>query len=101
MNKLFKLRLSIFKSNNHIYCQVINDKSHHTIVSCSTRDKEILKKFLFKKINNCITANLVGKKLGRLLKKNLITEIYYDNKYSYKGKVKALIEGIRSVGISI
>ena len=101
ISKIFRPRLSIFKSKLYIYAQIIDDKNSHTIISCSSLDKEIYSRFDSRKKNNCIISNLIGIKLGILLHKKKIFFLFLEKKYKFTGRVKALIEGISSQGIYI
>ena len=95
-----KPRLNIYKSNKHIYSQLINDINGITICSCSTVDKEFL---IMKKIEKVTTSSsyFVGEYLGLRAKKNNVYSIIFDRNYQlYHGKIKSLIEGIRSQGIT-
>ena len=92
------LRLSIFKSNKHIYAQIIDDTLKHTLISCSTLDKKL------KRIkNNCLKdAYLVGIILGfRALAKNINMITFVRKENSYLGQVKAIVEGIRYSGLLV
>jgi|TARA_B110000977_G_scaffold174668_1_gene228708 large subunit ribosomal protein L18 len=91
-------RLSVFRSNNHIYAQIIDDSNFKTLVSCSSLDNEI--KLDIEKGNSCDVSRKIGKKLAeRTLAKN-ITQIIFDRGlYIYHGRVKALAEGAREGGL--
>jgi len=88
-------RLSVFRSNKHIYVQVIDDEKGKTLESCS--DKEIKSK---KNLNKSDRASTVGRELGKKLKKKKIEKIVFDRSgYKYYGRVKALAEALREAGI--
>ncbi len=92
-------RLTVYRSLNHIYCQVINDEIGHTLVSCSTQDKEVrsLLKEGMKKVEK---ARVVGKVLAQKMLKLGIENVCFDrNGYLYHGRVKALAEGARESGL--
>lgn len=93
-----KPRLSIYRSNKHIYAQVIDDSSSKTIISCSTLELEVKSKC--SNTSNKIASKLVGEIIGtRLLKEN-ITEIIFDRgKKPYHGRIKELAEGARLTGL--
>lgn len=87
-----KPRLSIFRSNNHIYAQLINDILGCTLLSISSLDKNTN----FKNKSQLEIANLIGQKLARKSLLKGINSISFDkNKYTFKGKIKSLIEGLR------
>ena len=90
-------RLSVYRSNKEIYAQLIDDNLGKTIVSASSRDKEISKEKLSNKTE---TASIVGKQLAILAQKNGISKVRFDrNGYLYHGRVKALADGVREGGI--
>jgi large subunit ribosomal protein L18 len=91
-------RLSVFRSNQHIYAQIIDDTNFQTLVSCSTIDPEI--KTQITKGNDCEISRLVGNKLAeRSLEKNIQTIIFDRGPYIYHGRVKALADGARAGGL--
>jgi large subunit ribosomal protein L18 len=91
-------RLSVFRSNNHIYAQIIDDSKFTTLVSCSTLENEI--KSEIKKSNNCGASYLIGQKLAkRCLEKNINQIIFDRGLYIYHGRIKALAEGAREGGL--
>ena len=94
-----KPRLSIFRSNKHIYAQVIDDSCSKTILSCSTLDSEVKAKC--EKTSNKLASKIVGEIIGtRLLAEN-IKEIVFDRgKKSYHGRIRELAEGARLVGLN-
>ena len=94
-------RLVVFKSNKHIYAQLVDDISSKTIVSSSTKDKDMLP--ILKKVKSKINQSIeVGKILSDKIKKSKIEKIVFDrNGYRYHGRVKALADAIRDNGIEI
>lgn len=91
-------RLSVFRSNNHIYAQIIDDSNFKTLVSCSSLDNEI--KLAIEKGNSCDVSRKIGKKLAeRTLAKNINQIIFDRGFYIYHGRVKALAEGAREGGL--
>jgi len=94
-------RISVFRSNRHIYAQAIDDIERKTLVSSSS--VVLLKN---KKINKKITkkeeAKLVGFDLAEKLKKINISQAVFDRGgYHYHGRVAALADGLREGGIKI
>ena len=91
-------RLSIFRSNKHIYAQVIDDSKSKTLFSFSTLNEEL--KNISGVSQNCEAAKLVGEKLGKLLIQNNLKKVLFDRGTKrYHGRIKALAEGARSVGL--
>lgn len=87
-------RISVFRSNRYIYAQAIDDEKRITITSASSLKEEKAKK--------TDHAKKVGLKLAKLLKeKNIYKAVFDRNIYPYKGRVKALAEGLREGGIKI
>nr|QBS14396.1 large subunit ribosomal protein L18 [Vacuolaria virescens] len=91
-------RLCVFRSNQHIYAQVIDDTKSSTLVSCSTLDIEIREQIEIGK--TCKASELVGFILGkRLLEKNIQTVVFDKRNRPYHGRIKALAEGVRKAGL--
>lgn len=91
-------RLSVYRSNENIYAQIIDDTTSRTIVSCSTLDPEI--KLQIKNGRTCLASKLIGKKLAQLgLNKNITKVIFDRGIYLYHGRIKALAEGARLGGL--
>ena len=90
-------RLSVFRSNKEIYCQLIDDVDGKTIVQSSSRDKSIADLKL--KSNIEISFN-VGKLVAELAVKKGIDKIKFDRGgYLYHGRVKSLADGAREGGL--
>jgi large subunit ribosomal protein L18 len=88
-------RLSVFRSNKSIYCQVIDDQTGHTIVAASSLDSAINKDG-----NKIDQAKEVGKSIAEKAKAKGIESIVFDRAgYLYHGRVKALAEGAREGGL--
>ena len=93
-------RLVIFKSNKHIYGQLIDDNTHTTLLSSSTADKDLTKDLasISTKVEE---SKIIGYSLAKKIKNKKIDKIIYDrNGYRYHGRVKALAEAIREKGIN-
>ena len=92
-------RLSVFRSNNHIYAQVIDDQAQSTICSASTIDKE----FKVEENNsssNCNSSSAVGSLLAKSALKKGIKEVVFDRGGKvYHGRVKALADAARKAGL--
>ena len=92
-------RLSVFRSNNHIYAQVIDDDAQQTICSASTVDKE-LKKDPDKSLSNCAASSDVGSLLAKRAIKKGVKQVVFDRGGNiYHGRVKALAEAARKGGL--
>ena len=93
-------RLSVFRSNNHIYAQVIDDNAQQTICSASTVDKE-LKEDSEKLSSNCTSSSIVGKLLAKRAIKKGIKKVIFDRGGNlYHGRVKALADAAREAGLN-
>nr|WRW10608.1 50S ribosomal protein L18 [Ascoseira mirabilis] len=93
-----KPRLAVYRSNKHIYAQVIDDLSSKTIISCSTLEVEVKAKC--EKTSNKEASKIVGETIGKRLLNVNIQEIIFDRgQKRYHGRIKELAEGIRSVGL--
>jgi large subunit ribosomal protein L18 len=91
-------RLTVFRSNRHIYAQIIDDRQGATLVQACTLDKDSRKKpgepF------NIETAREVGKRLASRAQERKIFKVIFDRgPYLYHGKVKALADGAREGGL--
>nr|YP_010445053.1 ribosomal protein L18 [Macrocystis pyrifera]QWK42446.1 ribosomal protein L18 [Macrocystis pyrifera]UTJ90554.1 ribosomal protein L18 [Macrocystis pyrifera]WKF19406.1 ribosomal protein L18 [Macrocystis sp.] len=94
-----KPRLAVFRSNKHIYAQVIDDSCSKTIISCSTLELEVKAKC--EKTSNKLASKIVGEIIGtRLLEENIKEIIFDRGKKSYHGRIKELAEGARLVGLN-
>jgi large subunit ribosomal protein L18 len=88
-------RLSVFRSLNNIYAQLIDDTKGVTIASASTLDKEVKTK-----ASNIEAAKEVGTLIAKRAAENKIDTVVFDrNGYLYHGKVKALAEAAREAGL--
>ena len=93
-----KLRLSVFRSNKHIYCQIIDDIKQVTLCSSSTLDPEVKKQL--KSSSTIDAAEKVGKNIALKAKENGLKTVVFDRGgYLYHGRVKSLAEGARSNGL--
>ena len=91
-------RLSVFRSNTHIYAQIIDDESGQTLVSASSLDKELRSIMDGKKKSE--QARLIGESLAHRAKDKGIKAVVFDRAgFRYIGRVKALADGARSGGL--
>ena len=90
-------RLAVFRSLNHIYAQVIDDRSGTTLATASTTEKELAGKTG----GNVEAAVTVGKAIAERAQKAGISSVVYDRGgYVYHGRVKALIDATRDAGLN-
>jgi len=88
-------RLSVFRSENHIYAQIIDDVAGNTLVSASTVEKSFEGNG-----SNCDAAKKIGSVLAERALQKGIEEVVFDRGgYIYHGRVKALAEGAREGGL--
>ncbi len=91
-------RLAVFRSNNHISVQVIDDAAGKTLVAASTLEKDIKAKL--EKTNNVEAAKMIGEVIAkRALDKGIETVVFDRGGYIYHGKVAALAEAAREAGL--
>jgi len=91
-------RLSIFKSLNHVYAQVIDDRKGVTLVAASSLDEGFTGET--KPGKNVAAAKKVGELVARRAKEKGVTRVVFDRGgYPYHGKVKALAESARENGL--
>ncbi len=91
-------RLSVFRSNNHMYVQIVDDSVGNTLVSASTLEKDV--KAELEKTNNMDAASRLGEIIAkRALDKGITTVVFDRGGYIYAGKVKALAEAAREAGL--
>ena len=91
-------RLTVYRSNENIYAQIIDDTTSKTIVACSTLDRTI--KLEIENGRTCVASKLMGEKLAELsLKKNIRKIVFDRGPYLYHGRVKALADGARAGGL--
>ena len=92
-------RLAVFRSNNHMYAQIIDDTEGRTLVSASTLQKEV--KAELEKTNNVEAAAHLGTVIAkRALEKGIDTVVFDRGGFIYQGKVKALAEAAREAGLT-
>lgn len=94
-----RARLSVFRSSQHIYAQVIDDAKGTTVAAASSVDKDI--KARLKSGANIETAKEVGKLIAERAVKAGVKEVVFDRGgYLFHGRVKALADGAREGGLS-
>ena len=91
-------RLAVFRSNNHMYAQIIDDTVGNTLVSASTLEKEV--KAELEKTNNVDAAAYLGTVIAkRALEKGIKTVVFDRGGFIYQGKVAALADAAREAGL--
>ena len=91
-------RLAVFRSNNHMYAQIIDDVAQHTLVAASTVEKEI--RDALEKTNNVDAAAYLGTVIGkRAIEKGIDTVVFDRGGYIYHGKIAALADAAREAGL--
>ena len=91
-------RLAVFRSNNHMYAQVIDDTVGNTLVSASTMQKDV--KAELEKTNNVEAAAYLGKVIAQRALEKGITEVVFDRGgFIYQGKIQALADAAREAGL--
>ena len=91
-------RLAVFRSNNHMYAQIIDDTVGNTLVSASTLEKDI--KAELEKTNNVDAAAYLGTVIAkRALEKGITTVVYDRGGFIYQGKIAALADAAREAGL--
>ena len=91
-------RLSVYRSNENIYAQIIDDSNSTTLIACSTLDRSI--KLDISSKRTCNASRLIGEKLAELsLKKNIKKIVFDRGPYLYHGRIKALADGARASGL--
>ncbi|MCI7813548.1 MAG: 50S ribosomal protein L18 [Lachnospiraceae bacterium] len=91
-------RLAVYRSNNHMYAQIIDDTVGNTLVSASTLQKEV--KAELEKTNNVDAAAYLGTVIAkRALEKGITTVVFDRGGFIYQGKIKALADAAREAGL--
>ena len=91
-------RLAVFRSNNHMYAQIIDDTVGNTLVAASTLDKDV--KAELEKTNNVDAAAYLGKVIAKkALDKGITTVVFDRGGFIYQGKIAALADAAREAGL--
>jgi large subunit ribosomal protein L18 len=91
-------RLAVFRSNNHMYAQIIDDTVGNTLVAASTLQKDV--KAELEKTNNVDAAAHLGTVIAKkALEKGITTVIFDRGGFIYQGKIKALADAAREAGL--
>ena len=91
-------RLAVFRSNNHMYAQIIDDTVGNTLVAASTLEKEV--KEQLEKTNNVDAAAYLGTVIAkRAIEKGIDTVVFDRGGFIYKGKIEGLADAAREAGL--
>jgi len=91
-------RMTVYRSNKQIYVQLVDDVSGQTLVSASSKEKEIASQ----QVNKIDQAKLVGKRIAEKAKEKGIKSVVFDrNGYLYHGRIKNLADAARESGLKI
>lgn len=93
-------RLCVYRSDKHIYAQVIDDDKRITVASASTNDKDFKSEGLYG--GNKTAAAIIGKALAEKALSAGVTKVAFDRKgHKYHGRIKALADAARDAGLEI
>lgn len=91
-------RLNVFRSNKHIYAQVINDLEGRTVAAASTLSRELADKV--SSVKKAEASKLVGELVAKKAKEQGVEAVVFDRSgYIYHGRIKALADGAREAGL--
>ncbi|MCR4907509.1 MAG: 50S ribosomal protein L18 [Lachnospiraceae bacterium] len=91
-------RLAVFRSNKHMYVQIIDDTVGHTLVAASTLEKSVRSELKY--TDNVEAAAYLGKVIGeRAVDKGIKTVVFDRGGFIYQGKIKALADAAREAGL--
>ena len=91
-----RYRISVSKSLNNLFIQIIDDKNGKTLVSASSIEKDIKKN----KVKKLEKSSLIGEVLAKRAKEKNISNVYFDRgEYKYHGRIKAFAETLRKNGL--
>ena len=92
-------RLAVFRSNNHMYAQIIDDTVGNTLVSASTLQKDV--KAELEKTNNVEAAAYLGTVIAKkAIEKGITSVVFVRGGFIYHGKIKALADAAREAGLN-
>ena len=92
-------RLAVFRSNNHMYCQIIDDTTGNTLIAASTLEKYV--KAQCEKTNDVAAAKVLGAAIAKkALDKGIDTVVFDRGGFIYAGKIQALADAAREAGLN-
>ena len=92
-------RISVHRSIQHMYLQLISPRGDKVITTISTNQKDVRKKATS---NNIESSKIIGELMAKYIKKEKIEKVAFDRSgYKYHGKIKALADSIRENGVKI
>jgi len=95
-------RLSVYKSIQNIYAQIIDDKTGNTLIAASTLTPEITSLVKKDKLNKVAAAKLVGSHIASVCIEKNISKVCFDRGgFPYTGRIKSLAEGARESGLKL
>ncbi|MEE9613682.1 MAG: 50S ribosomal protein L18 [Thermodesulfobacteriota bacterium] len=93
-----RMRLNVYRSNKHIYAQIIDDPAGRVVLTASTMNEGL--KGELSKLSKVDAARKVGEFVGKLAKEKGVVKVVFDRSaYLYHGRVKALADGARASGL--
>lgn len=93
-------RLAVFRSNNHMYAQIIDDTVGHTLVAAATVEKAVKAELENEKTNDVAAAAYLGTVIAKRALEKGIDEVVFDRGgFIYHGKVQALADAAREAGL--
>ena len=91
-----RFRVSVSKTLNNLFAQIIDDKAKKTLVSASSIEKELKKK----KVKKMEKSTLIGEILAKIAKEKNISEVYFDRgENKYHGRIKTFADTLRKNGL--
>ena len=93
-------RLTVFRSNLHIYASIVSDDGTQVLASASTAEKEVREQMGAGKGGNASAATIIGKRIAEKAKAAGVEKVAFDRSgFAYHGRVKALAEAAREAGL--
>ena len=100
ISELKEVRLSVHRTNAHIYAQIFAESGQEVLVSASTLEAEVRNEKAVKNGSNREAAAVVGKRIAEKAKQIGLTRVAFDRSgYKYHGRIKALAEAAREGGL--
>ena len=98
--QLGAVRLTVFRSNLHIYASVVSGDGSQVLASASTAEKEVREQLGKDKGGNASAAAIVGKRIAEKAKAAGVEKVAFDRSgFAYHGRVKALVDAAREAGL--